>query len=355
MHSYARFNRSLARRYDQWMVAMHYARTTQHIYRRTIRQYVEFMGNKSIADADHTDVRRYIAYVSEDGASLSAVYRDLGTLRLFYDFLHLGGVVHYVAPRFVRLRRPFFKSLTPLSKSQVHRLLAATRTPRDRALIEFFYGTGCRLSEVARLRIEDIDFEAKIAEVVGKLGKRRIVLVTPSAIGALRAYIGQRKSGIVFQKELPLQKGCVTTHHGSWFSIWREYRGEGEKALRRREKIGRVDELSVDAAKKKHEALMTTRPITRPFRTYSLSKMAIQHSVKDIAERAGLRNVTPHTLRRTFATHLYDHGAGMEIIKTLLGHVWISTTIKYTRIGPDRLAETFERCHPRENLNAQAS
>jgi site-specific recombinase XerD len=242
-----------------------------------------------------------------------------------------------------------------LSKSQVHRLLAATRTPRDKALIEFFYATGSRLSEVVRLKIEDIDLDAKMADVVGKFGKKRTVLLTPSAIRALRDYIGERQSGIVFQKQLPLQKGCLTTNHGSWISIWREYRKDGEKAYRRHEAIGRVNELSVDAAKKKHEVLMANRSLIRPFRSVALSKMAIQQSVKNIAARAGLQNVTPHTLRRTFATHLYDHGAGMEIIKTLLGHVWISTTMKYTRIGPDRLAETFERCHPRESLNEQAS
>src|ERR1700735_5506945 len=168
MTNSVRINKKLAKQYEQWMIAMHYAKTTQTIYRKTIRQYIDFMGKKSIADADHIDIRRYIASVSEDGASLSAVYRDLGTLRLFYDFLHLGGVVHYVAPRFVKLRRPWFNSSKPLTKAQIRNLIAATRTPRDSALIELFYATGCRLSEVARLKIEEIDFGTKAAEVVGK-------------------------------------------------------------------------------------------------------------------------------------------------------------------------------------------
>ena len=125
---------------------MHYAKTTQIWYRKIIGQYIEFVGEKSVATATHFDIRRYIARVSENGASLNTVYRDLGVLRLFYDFLNLGGVVHYVAPRFIKLRRPCKKnSLRPLSEWQVQRIISATRTPRERALIEVFYATGCRL------------------------------------------------------------------------------------------------------------------------------------------------------------------------------------------------------------------
>lgn len=351
MHPYVRFNWKLAKQYDQWMIAMHYSQSTQRIYRRTIKRYVEFMGERSIAEANHGDIRRYIGHISEEGASLNAVYKDLGTLRLFYDFLHLGGVVHYVAPRFVKLRRPWSEGPAPLSQSQVQRLLAAARSLRERALIEFLYGTGCRLGEAVRLKVEDIDFDARIAVVSGKLGKRRIVLLTHSAIAALRAYLGERQSGIIFQQDLPIQKGCLTIHHGSWCSIWREYHSGGKRSIRKRKVHGRLDQLSGEEARKKHEALMTGRHLVRPFRSVALSKMALQKVVARIAERAGLKDVTPHTLRRTFATHLFESGAGMEIVKTLLGHVWISTTMKYARIGADRLSEAFERYHPRDTFN----
>lgn len=123
MRSYARFNRRLAKQYDQWMVAMHCAKTTQILYRRTITRYIEFVGDKSIASANHFDIRHYIAQASENGATLNSVYRDLGVLRLFYDFLNLGGLVYYVAPRFVKLRRPWTHNPRPLSESQVQRLI----------------------------------------------------------------------------------------------------------------------------------------------------------------------------------------------------------------------------------------
>ena len=110
MHSYARFNRGLAKQYDQWMVAMHYAKSTQHIYRKVLLMFIKFLGPKSLASVSHGNIRKFIAQTSADGATLGTAYRELGVLRLFYDFLNLGGVVSYVAPRFVRLRRPWWNT-----------------------------------------------------------------------------------------------------------------------------------------------------------------------------------------------------------------------------------------------------
>ena len=332
------------------MIAMHYATVTQTIYRKTIRLFSEFLGKKSLAAVTHADIREFIARRSEDGATLSSVYRDLGTLRLFYDFLNLGGVVSYVAPRFVRLRRPWWNSLAPLSESQVQRLISAAQTPRERALVEFYYATGCRLSEGIRLKIEDLDFDGRTARVLGKWGKVRVVLLTASAVDALRAYIIDRQRGLVFRPEYPAQKGCLTAHHGKWVSIWREY--DGLKCIKRRIH-GRVQHLSYKDAKVLHEKLIAGSKSVRPDNNRPLSKVAVQHVIKRVARRAGLKKVTPHTLRRTFATHLYDHGASVEVIKALMGHVWIQTTMKYARISPDRLANTFDRCHPRGKLNGE--
>jgi len=354
MRSYARFNRGLARQYDQWMVAMHYAKTTQRLYGKVINRYVKFIGGKSIATANHLDIRHYITQVSENGATLNSVYRDLGVLRLFYDFLHLGGVVHYVAPRFVKLRRPWRNSPRPLSEQQVRQLISATRTSRERALIEFFYATGCRLNEAIMLKIEQLDLDTKSARIRGKFGKVRTVLLTQSAVKAVRQYIGVRKRGFVFQEDLPVQRGCLTAQDGQWKSSWGEARF-GYKRIQRHKCLGSVNRIPYELAKKKHEVLIASLKLTRPPRRCPLSKVGLRGIVKRVAARAGVRNVSPHAFRRAFATHLYDHGAGIEIIKALMGHVWIQTTMNYAQIGPDRLAKTFERCHPRENLNGQES
>ncbi len=334
---------------------MHYAKTTQILYRRVIRRYSEFLGDKSIASANHFDIRHYIAQTSENGATLNSVYRDLSVLRLFYDFLNLGGLVHYVAPRFVKLRRPWTSNPRPLSEWQVQRLIAATRTLRERALVEFFYATGCRLSEAIGLRIQDLDLDAKSARVRGKLGKVRTVLLTQNAMDAMRQYIAARKDGFVFQEDLPVQKGCLFASEGQWKSKWGEFRGSDRKRIQRHKCLGPIANMSYELAKQKHEELIASLELTRPPRKRPLSKVAVQAAIRQIAVRAGIKNVTPHTFRRTFASHLYDHGAGVEVIKALMGHVWIQTTMKYAHIGPDRMAKTFERCHPRGKLNGQQS
>ena len=355
MRSYATFNRRLARRYDEWMVAMHYAEITQRVYGKAIRRFVQFLGKKSAAAVTHVDVRRFIAHLSADGASLSLVYRSLGVLRLFYDFLNLGGVVSYVAPRFVKLRRPWWNSLAPLNESQVQRLISAARTVRERALVGFFYATGCRLNEARGLKVEDLDLDARTARVVGKFGKARLVLLTKNAARALRGYIRDRESGFVFRQERPVPTGCLTVDNdrGKWLSLWSDW--GGPRRIRRRKYLGRVDQLSYEAARKMHKELLAGYKLVPPQRKTPLSKMTIQLIIKQVASRAGLKKVTPHTLRRTFATHLYDHGAGVEVIRVLMGHVWIQTTMKYARISIDRLADTFDRCHPRGKLDGQSS
>jgi site-specific recombinase XerD len=353
MRSYAQLNRGLARQYDQWMVAMHYARVTQQTYRRTIRRFTDFLGRKSLLVVSHLDIRKFVARVSEDGSSLGSVYRNLGVLRLFYDFLHLGGLVSYVAPRFVRLRRPWWNSLAPLSESQVQRLIAATKTLRERALIEWFYATGSRLTETTCLRVEDLDLDARTARVLGKLGKARTVILTKGAAESLQRYIGDRRGGYVFRDDFPDQKGCLTTHLHNWISLCRDY--SGPTVTRKRKTHGRVDQITYQAARRMHQEFLSGCTLTRPPRNLPLSKFIVQNAVKRIAGRAGLKNVTPHTLRRTFATHLYDHGATVEVIQALMGHVWIQTTMKYTRISTDKLTKTVDQCHPRGKLNGQAS
>lgn len=332
---------------------MHYARNTQRIYRKVIRRFIDFLEDKSAATVTHTDVRLFLARISEDGASLGTVYRQIGVLRLFYDFLNLGGVVSYVAPRLVKLRRPWWNSLPALTEAQVQNLIEATLTLRDRALVEFFYATGCRLNEVIHLKVENVDLEGRTAVIRGKLGKVRTVLLTKNAAAALRAYVGNRRSGFVFQQERPIVKGCLTTANGKWLSLWPDY--SGPERVRRRKYHGGINDLTYEEARKKHEELMAGYNLVRPAKTCSLSKMAVQKAIQNIAKRAGLKRVSPHTLRRTFATHLYDHGAGVEVIKALMGHVWIHTTLKYARISTDRLAKTFDQCHPRGQLNDQVS
>jgi integrase/recombinase XerC len=346
MRSYAEFNRGLVRQYHKWMIAMHYARVTQTVYLKALNLYVTYWGKKSLARADHADIRLFIADASENGATLSTVYRYLGVLRQFYDFLNLGGVVDYVAPRFVRLRVPWRGRPRTLTEEQVRRMISATETSRELALIEFLYSSGCRLSETTDLKIQDIEFPARQARVRGKLGKVRLVLLAESASNALQVYVGKRTSGYVFQRDYGVQKGHFSVQEGQWKSKWLQTRKEDGARVQRHKRLGSAARMSYEEAKQKHEALMTTLDLSLPEGSRPLSKVAIQSLVSKTARRAGLRDVTPHTFRRTFATHLHEHGASLEVIRALLGHVWIQTTLRYAQIGPDGLRKSFERCHP---------
>jgi integrase/recombinase XerC len=130
------------------MVVQRYSPATKSTYRQTLRLFLEFLKKKSAVDVTHLDVRRFMLDLSENDVSMISARRHLQCLRRFYDFLNLGGLVNYVAPRLVKLRRIPAKTPPYLSEQEVCRMIAAAATPREKALIEFFYATGCRLSEV---------------------------------------------------------------------------------------------------------------------------------------------------------------------------------------------------------------
>jgi site-specific recombinase XerD len=353
MRSYANTNKKLAKRYDEWMIALHYAPHTQYAYRRIIRRFVEFLGKKSIASVTHLEVRQFAAHVSENGASLDSTYRHLGVLRLFYDFLNLGGVVSYVAPRLVKMRCPPRKRAPLLTELEVQRLMAAAQSLRERAMFEFFYATGCRVGEVTHLKVEDIDFTARTARVVGKFQKARVVLLTKNATEAVRNYVGGRENGFVFQDDRPVQKGCLTIVNGYWVGIWTDYGGPGPEYPRQRRQLGRADQVTHDSALTKYNTILQSVNLVRPKSCRPLTNVGVLQILGNAGRRVGLKNVGPHMLRRSFATHLYDHGASIEVIQALLGHVYLETTLRYTQLSTGRLLETFDKCHPRGNMNAK--
>jgi len=341
-------------RYEKWMIAMHYASPTRWVYRKTIRMFIEFLGKKSISSVTHLDVSRFATQVSENGASLNTTYRHLGVLRVFYDFLNLGGVVNYVAPRFVRIRQPTHNPSPMLSERNVQRLISATRTLRERALVEFLYGTGCRSIETTRLQLHDIDFAARTVRVLGKFGKVRVVLLTKSATEAIRVYVGDRQNGFVFERDMAVQRGNLAMCRGHWYAQWVDYGGPGPKYHKTSKYLGRTDTVSYESAKEKLKSLLEHVNLVRPKKLGPLSKMAVYDILRKVGTRAGLKSVSPHMLRRSFATHLYDHGASLEVIQALLGHVFIDTTRRYTRLSMGRIVKTFERCHPQGKMNDPA-
>jgi site-specific recombinase XerD len=348
MRSFARHNRQLAKRYEDWMAALHYAQHTKAYYRMVLGKFNKFLGKRSTTDVSHLEVRQFLKHISDYGATLGTVYRYLGVLRRFYDFLNLGGVVSYVAPRLVRMKVVQRTDLPWLTESEVKRLIAATQTKRERALLEFLYSTGCRASEMTHLRVEDIDLEGRSVRVRGKFNKTRIAFLTPSASVALRAYIRDRKRGYVFQEDRPRQNGAVSAADGFWIARWTDYgsRFPCGGYRNRRVNLGRLDSMSYQSAREKLAELLVGVNITRPQPDRPLTITLIHYILDKIGLRAGLKRVGIHMLRRSFATHLYDHGVNIEIIQKLLGHVYLGTTLAYTRLSRVHMARAIDQNHP---------
>jgi integrase/recombinase XerD len=351
MRSYTAFNKKLARRYDDWMIAMHYAAQTRYKYRRSIQSFSDFMEHKSLAAVNHLDIRAFITRISKQGSSAQNAYQQLNVLRQFYDFLNLGGIVSYVPPRFVRLRRPSANLPPILSEQEVQRLIAARVTLRERAMVEFFYGTGCRMKEVTHLKVGDVDLVARTARVFGKRAKVRIVLLTEAAINAMTAYLAGRTSGFIFQQERPTPVGCVSLTEGCWKGFWTSYSRWGRKHGRQSRRLGNADLVSYDTARKKFDKILARANLIRSQLNQPLTNVGVAQMLNKIGVRAGLKKVNAHMIRRSFATHMSDHGAGIEIIQALLGHVYIQTTQRYTRLCTGRLVKTFTECHPRDRMD----
>ena len=330
------------------MVALHYSQSTRRYARKVLGRFNEFLADRSISHVTHLEIRSFLTRLSSFGATLETAYRHLGVLRRFYDFLNLGGVVSYVPPRLVRIKSIKRTDLQVLSQADIKRLLSATRTARERALVEFIYGTGSRLKEATHLRVEDIDFQNRCARVHGKFSKIRTVFLTEGGVSALRAYLGARTTGYVFREDMAPQRAGLSVVDHAWVASWKDYgrhvpSGDYE---RRRKTLGPVDEISPEQAEEKLNELLKGVQLTRPVPDRPLTNSTVLVSINAIGRRAGFKNVGVHALRRSFATHLYERGVAIEIIQALLGHVYLGTTLGYTRLSKARMAKAVDDQHP---------
>ena len=271
------------------------------------------------------------------------VSHQLGALRCFFDFLYMGGIVDSVAPRFLRSRGRIKKLPRTLTQAQVKKLLRAATHPRDRALVELFYATGCRVSEMAVIRVEHIDFTRRRIPVRAKR-KERVVYFGLPASRALRKYLGGRRSGYLFQDIIPQQKGHITYYKKAWIGHWRDHRASGFHHCKW---LGNPQNTSYAAAKVKFKRFLRSVDLIRVKPDRPLTRSTLARIVQEIGRRAGLGMVGPHMLRHSFATHLLECGADIRAIQELLGHSYLSSTQVYTRISNNAVESTFKRFHPR--------
>ncbi len=239
---------------------------------------------------DHLIIRGYLASLQKRGAKKSTIARKLAVLRSFFQYLVREGRLSLNPAK--RVLRPKLEKRLPkfLTVDQAQALMTTPSgegwsVQRDRAILETFYSTGIRISELVGLNPDDIDFESGMVKVFGKGRKERIVPIGQKAIDALQAYLAVRP----FSAE----------------SLFNNTRG------------GRLTVRSVDRIVKKY-----VRQIDQP-------------------------TLVPHSLRHTFATHLLEGGADLRSVQEMLGHASLSTTQRYTHLQVDHLMQVYDRAHPR--------
>jgi integrase/recombinase XerD len=270
------------------------SKNTLSAYQRDLISLWEFSSKKRMEKISKADIICFLEEKGRLGHASSSICRALVVIKVFYRFLKKEGASHRSGAEL--LESPKIWQLIPevLTVPEVDSLLLAPEESsfvgaRDRAILEVLYSSGLRVSEVCGLNIYDIGEES--VRVKGKGGKERIVPIALASLNKVDAYL----------------------------SLYRE-----------------------EALSKDKDALFVTSKGGR------IDRVGVWSRVKYYAKQTGIKkNISPHTLRHSFATHLLENGADLRVIQEMLGHTHIATTDRYTQISQKHLNEAFEAFHPR--------
>ncbi len=299
---------------DHLVVERGVAANTLSSYRRDLRRYLGYLQERGLADLAGIDegvVADFLVRLREGdpehpALSSTSAARTLVAVRGFHRFAVADGLVEHDPAAGVRPPQPAKRLPKALPLSDVEAILEAAGSPgttlalRDRALLEVLYGTGARISEAVGLDVDDLDVDPATGQgtvlLRGKGGKQRLVPVGSYALEAVDAYLVRARPELASAAS-----------------------GEGPRGA-----------LFVNA------------------RGGRLSRQSAWTVLTRAADRAGItREVSPHTLRHSFATHLLDGGADVRVVQELLGHASVTTTQVYTLVTVDNLREVFATAHPR--------
>lgn len=291
----------------RWLESfIEYLRTECHLsgntvaaYRRDLTKFFVWLAGRNLAQLTISELSDYAVWLHNQKLAPASVARHLVSLKLFCRYLQLEGLLRENLAELLGSQKLWQRIPRVISPEAVDRLLSAPVKAdgywrRDRALLELLYATGCRASEVSHLRIADVRFDEGFCLCKGKGDKERLVPLGRRAIEAIRAYI---------EHERPVLTQRAPTRP-PWLLVSR-------RGLRlRRERIWEL------------------------FKLY--------------AARANISiEMSPHSLRHSFATHLLSGGADLRQVQEMLGHASIATTQIYTHVDPARLKAVHKKFHPR--------
>jgi integrase/recombinase XerD len=287
------------------------AEHTQRTYAALLGKFVAWATAQGLRDWSSVELRHLIDFLQHERQRVPAnqpkdstqklsgesVYLEIAALRAFYRFAENEKLVPINLAENLSLPRRWKRLPKALSNDEIEQLLAPElpETPQslcDRAVLELAYASGLRLAELRQVRLEQLHLEAGFISVIGKGNKERIVPVGKNAVEAVQRYLDVGRPKLVTSKS---PAAVFLTRRGTPFAA-----------------------------------------------------VTLWLRIKQRARRAGItRNVTPHMLRHSFATHLLENGADLRVIQELLGHANIGTTEIYTHVAGSRLREVHRRFHPR--------
>jgi len=281
-------------------VEKNYSKHTLTSYGHDLKAFYRFLSGETAAieKVDVLVLRKYLALLKENNLSKRTVARRMAALRTFFRFLTREG--HIKKNPMGLLKTPKLDKRLPmvLDENEIGLLLESPEDDaagrRDKAILETLYSTGMRVSELIGLDADGIDFIGGVCRVLGKGSKERLCPIGDRALKSIRRYVEVREA-------------------------------EVKKAQRA---------LFLNHSPNKEGSRLTARSVCRIVEKY-------------VARTCRRENISPHTLRHSFATHLLNHGADLRSVQELLGHENLSTTQIYTHVSTQRLKEAYDKAHPR--------
>ncbi|MGP6146207.1 site-specific tyrosine recombinase XerD [Jeotgalibaca sp. A122] len=274
---------------------------TVQSYKRDLNKYTSFLAAKKIASFDavvKADVKEYLTMLNAEKLATSSISRMISALRQFHKYLVEEKVIKINPLDDLKLPKKKQNLPKSLSVNEVDHLLSTPDTKtvlglRDRAILEVLYATGLRVSELVTLTLSELHLDLGFIQTIGKGDKERLVPLGEEATYWVEAYLATSRPS--------LAKGRAETPH-----LFLNFHGKG------------------------------------------FSRQGIWKNLKKLVQEAGIhKNVSPHMLRHSFATHILENGADLRIVQELLGHSDISTTQIYTHISKERMVESYRQHHPR--------
>lgn len=272
------------------------SRNTLDSYAADLKKYSLFLRErgKDMASAIRSDIIDFNEALRNDGYSVPSICRYLSSIKAVYKYLLIENVLDTDPSDNIHMPKKWERLPKALSVSEVMELLQSSFSEktilRDSAMLELLYSSGLRVSELVKIKLGDIHFDAGFVRIMGKGARERVVPVNTRALAKVRRYM---------EKERP------------------------------------------ETLKKRQSPYLFVTRTGKP-----MSRQRFWQTLKAIGKQAGLE-ISPHTIRHCFATHLLEGGADLRSVQKMLGHSDISTTQIYTKVTTDRIKKVFKTYHPR--------